>query len=208
LWAELIAIFVVLPSIFVVYFYPRLIFTALWPLTILTLVYLIRRRQIPFERLWKQEAVTWTNLKPVLMRFTACAIFMSVFTYFVYPEVLFGFVSAKPSIWALVMFLYPVLSALPQEILFRSFFFERYRPLLGSGTTMLLTNGILFGYAHIFLQNWVAVTFCIVGGLLFAQTYEKTRSLALVTLEHALYGCFIFTIGLGRFFYGGTVVAN
>jgi hypothetical protein len=41
------------------------------------------------------------------------------------------------------------------------------------------------------------------GGYLFAYTYAKTRSLLLVSIEHALYGCLLYTIGLGRFFYTG-----
>jgi hypothetical protein len=41
------------------------------------------------------------------------------------------------------------------------------------------------------------------GGLLFARDYARHRSLSLTCLEHSLYGCLIFTIGLGRFFYTG-----
>ena len=41
----------------------------------------------------------------------------------------------------------------------------------------------------------------LVGGLLFAYRYTKTGSLLTSCVEHALYGCFLFTVGLGRFFY-------
>ena len=41
------------------------------------------------------------------------------------------------------------------------------------------------------------------GGWLFARDYARHRSLTLVCLEHAAYGCVIFTVGLGRFFYSG-----
>ena len=37
---------------------------------------------------------------------------------------------------------------------------------------------------------------------MFATTYQRYRSLALVCLEHAIYGCLIFTLGLGWYFYG------
>ena len=43
-----------------------------------------------------------------------------------------------------------------------------------------------------------------VGGVLFARTYLTSGSLAMAALEHALYGNFIFTIGLGEFFFHGT----
>jgi hypothetical protein len=41
------------------------------------------------------------------------------------------------------------------------------------------------------------------GGVLFSKTWEDTGSLFLVSLEHALYGCWIFTLGLGEWFYEG-----
>jgi hypothetical protein len=46
------------------------------------------------------------------------------------------------------------------------------------------------------------------GGLFFARTYLRARSALASTLEHALpehtlYGCWIFTVGLGRHFYAG-----
>ncbi|WP_423804206.1 hypothetical protein [Nitrosomonas nitrosa] len=47
----------------------------------------------------------------------------------------------------------------------------------------------------------MSVTFTFVGGIMFAYTYHRHRSLLLASIEHALYGCFVFTIGLGWFFY-------
>jgi hypothetical protein len=43
------------------------------------------------------------------------------------------------------------------------------------------------------------------GGLLFAHTYHTSKSLALVWLEHTLYGWTLFTLGLGWYFYHGNV---
>jgi membrane protease YdiL (CAAX protease family) len=42
-----------------------------------------------------------------------------------------------------------------------------------------------------------------VAGLLFAWRYQTTGSLLVTCIEHALYGCFIFTVGLGGLFYHG-----
>lgn len=55
------------------------------------------------------------------------------------------------------------------------------------------------------LQNWLAVAMTMAGGGLFAWRYDRSRSLAAVWVEHALWGCLIFTIGLGRYFYLGAV---
>ena len=54
--------------------------------------------------------------------------------------------------------------------------------------------------------HWEAVALSLIGGLIFAYRFVKTRSLLAVWLEHALYGDLIFTSGLGRFFFTG--VAN
>jgi membrane protease YdiL (CAAX protease family) len=117
------------------------------------------------------------------------------------PHLLFSFVKRAPAFWALVMLLYPLLSAYPQELLYRAFFFHRYRPLFGSGWTMLLASAFAFGFVHIIFGNWLAVALCIIGGLLFAFTYQHSGSLLLTCIDHALFGNFIFTIGLGQFFY-------
>jgi uncharacterized protein len=52
--------------------------------------------------------------------------------------------------------------------------------------------------------NWIAVALCAIGGLLFAFTYQNSGSLLLTCIDHALFGNFLFTIGLGQFFYHGS----
>ena len=91
----------------------------------------------------------------------------------------------------------------PQEALYRRFLLLRYQRLFGSGAGSVLTSAAAFGFAHIVYGNALAVGLSAAGGLLFAASYRRHRSLALVCLEHALYGCLVFTIGLGRFFYTG-----
>lgn len=101
------------------------------------------------------------------------------------------------------MVLYPLLSVLPQEFLFRAFFFHRYQPLFGEGAGIVLASALAFGFVHIIFGNWLAVVLSFFGGLLFATTYRLNRSMPLVWLEHALFGNLIFTIGLGRYFSSG-----
>jgi membrane protease YdiL (CAAX protease family) len=96
-----------------------------------------------------------------------------------------------------------VLSALPQEFIFCSFFFERYKAFFGEGRGMIVASAVVFAYAHCLYLNPVAPTLSLLGGLIFASTYRKTKSLALVTIEHGLYGNALFLIGLGTYFYSG-----
>ena len=116
------------------------------------------------------------------------------------PSSLFRFPRERPGAWAAVMVLYP-LSAYAQEVLCRTFFFHRYGRLFPRAAARVAASAVLFGWAHVAVNNLLAVGLGAIVGLLFSSTYERTRSTALVTLEHALYGDFLFTVGLGDIFY-------
>jgi len=147
----------------------------------------------------------WGNTRavliPILLRDFVCLLLLGLTVRFLAPDLLFSLVKKAPALWALVMLLYPLLSVYPQELLYRAFFFQRYAPLLGSGWGMLLASALAFGFVHIIFRNTLAVFLCALGGLLFALTYYRSGSLLLACLEHALFGNFLFTIGLGQFFY-------
>ena len=70
---------------------------------------------------------------------------------------------------------------------------------------MISMSACAFCIAHILFLNWVAPVLGLMAGVLFAMTYWKTKSLAMVTLEHSLYGNALFVMGLGWFFWGGSV---
>jgi membrane protease YdiL (CAAX protease family) len=154
---------------------------------------------------WNRKKVTWANLEPILTRFSMWAIALTVSVWLLHPDLLFSFMRAYPLFWALVMVLYPLLSVIPQEIIFRAFFFRRYDAIFPARAAMVLASGLAFGAAHLIFHNWVAPALCAVGGIFFADTYARHRSLLLVSLEHSLYGCFIFTVGLGHYFYTGAI---
>ncbi len=105
------------------------------------------------------------------------------------------------AIWILVVVLYPVLSALPQEILYRQFYFRRYAALWPHPYALALTNIAVFALLHIQYDNWVAIVFTLVGGAIFTFSYQRTQRLRWVWLEHSAYGLALFTSGWGRFFY-------
>lgn len=124
--------------------------------------------------------------------------------YHLHPAVFLSFPRRAPRLWLTIMALYPVLSVLPQELVYRTFFFHRYGPLFGGRQRLaILVNAMLFGFAHIIFANWIAVGGTFLAGLLFAFRYHATRSLWAVWLEHSLYGCLVFTVGLGRYFFTG-----
>jgi membrane protease YdiL (CAAX protease family) len=151
---------------------------------------------------------SWGNYRPflprVLVRDAVCLAFLGLAVRLFQPELLFSLLKHRPWLWAFIMVLYPLVSVYPQELLYRAFFFHRYRPLFGSGWTLLLASALAFGLVHIVFGNWLSVALCMIGGVLFSYTYQQSDSLLLTCLEHSIFGNFIFTIGLGQFFYHGT----
>lgn len=131
------------------------------------------------------------------------ALVLIIFVLILQPEELFIFPHKQPLTWVMVMILYPFLSALPQEFLYREYFFHRYGRLFKNEWLLMLMSALSFSFLHIIYDNLWAIILSFIGGLIFAQTYRSTRSLCWVSLEHAVYGCLVFTIGLGNYFYEG-----
>lgn len=100
-----------------------------------------------------------------------------------------------------MVILYPFLSAFPQELIFRKFFFYRYGSIFRNRTVLLVVNILLFSFAHIYFSSWIVIIFTLIGGAIFAMTYLRTRSLLAVTVEHTLYGLLMLTSGLADYFY-------
>lgn len=121
------------------------------------------------------------------------------------PDLFLDFPRNRPLLWGAIMLLYPLLSVIPQGIIYRWFVFQRYKMLFTSPWAMVLASAIAFAYVHIVFRNPLAVGLTCLAGLLFAFRYWQTGSLFVSSFEHALYGCAIFTLGLGRSFYHGAV---
>ncbi|MEW6143549.1 MAG: CPBP family intramembrane glutamic endopeptidase [Thermodesulfobacteriota bacterium] len=143
------------------------------------------------------------GIRDVMIRFAVLAPLITSAAWIAMPGSFLSFPRERPGIWILVMLLYPLLSVWPQEMVYRAFIFRRYAPLFGAWGGYILASALAFGYMHIIFINSIAVVVSVLGGLLFARNYVRHRSLALVSIEHALYGCLIFTVGLGRFFFTG-----
>ncbi|TNJ46514.1 CPBP family intramembrane metalloprotease [Tamlana fucoidanivorans] len=137
-------------------------------------------------------------LKQTLIKFLLIALLTTFFIWFTNKELLFFVVLNKPKLWLMILFIYTVFSVYPQEILYRTFFFYRYETLVKSKIGFVLLNAALFTLGHLFFKNNLVLVLTFIGGLLFAGTYQKTRSTLLVSIEHTIYGCWLFTVGMGN----------
>lgn len=122
------------------------------------------------------------------------------------PERLFSLPRDNPWLWLVIAVFYPLVSVYPQELVYRGVLFERYAPVFGTGTPMVAASAAAFGFVHIIFGNWVSVVLTLIGGWMFARRYQRSGSLMSVSIEHAVYGVLVFTVGLGQFFYHGAAM--
>ncbi|WP_345169519.1 CPBP family glutamic-type intramembrane protease [Algibacter aquimarinus] len=135
--------------------------------------------------------------KTTIIKFAIIALITTVFVWTTNSKLLFNVMLNKPLQWLVILFIYSFFSVYPQELIYRTFFFKRYSMLFKSDNLFVFINAILFSLAHIFFKSSLVLFLTFLGGLLFAITYKQTKSTVLVSIEHAIYGCWLFTVGMG-----------
>jgi len=203
---EFLALFVALPVVF--YLFRRYVAHRVMVLILLTgafcTVYLVRQHHFPREAFFR--TLGWRrHLKKVLLTFALPALALIPLTALFLTDRFLALPREHPSAWLVVLVFYPVLAAYPQEIIFRGFFFHRYRLLFPKQVAMVLVSSLCFAWAHLMYANWIAPVLSAMGGLLFSYRYLRTKSLLVVGLEHGLWGNFLFTVGIGWYFYSGSI---
>lgn len=197
-WIEMSVIFVGVPLLVSGDLVPRHKIIGLLAVCIASLVLLLRDKTFDRSRFGLNGFCDWRKL---FLRFVVIAGCLALYVVLAEPENLLAILRRKPALWALILIAYPVLSVVPQEIVYRAFFFHRYGSLFTHERLSVVVNAALFSFAHILFRNWVAIIGSFVAGLLWATTYLGSRSLLAVSIEHALYGNFAFTLGIGYYFY-------
>lgn len=156
------------------------------------------------RRLWNADRFRERVRRPI-RRFFIGAGALALIVALMAPGLLFSFVRDSPGTWMIVVVLYPCASVYPQEIIFRTYPFHRYRRIFPTDVAMIAATAVGFALAHLIFAHWISMILSLAGGVLFARTYLQTGSTLQCSIEHALWGLFIFTIGLGAYFYGGAI---
>lgn len=198
--AEFFFIFIGLPFFIYLDVVPIPKIPTLLVLTLGCLIYLILSKSFQTKSLLSIDLKDF-NIWSMFGKFVLAFAGMAIVVWFLDPDNFFIFPRLRFSTWLFVMFLYPIFSALPQELVYRSFFFHRYKDLFSTKFTLIAASASTFGYLHIIYDNWIALGMTLAGGILFSLTYYRTKSLLIASLEHALYGCAVFTVGLGSYFF-------
>ncbi len=193
--AEFLILFIILPITFTQNFHFRikLFIGVIGFLYIIFILLKIEKNKfkiasnINWKAFWKHTSI----------KFIVIAIITTAFVWFTNKDVLFNVILNKPKLWIIILFVYSFLSVYPQELIYRTFFFQRYDSFFKNLNLLLFVNAIVFSLGHIFFRNTLVLVLTFFGGLLFAYTYSKTKSTLLVSIEHAIYGCWLFTVGMG-----------
>ena len=204
---ELVLLFLAVPCAF--YLLGRESISIIIPVLMVIAAYclwqLLRDRSVDNASLFSLE-VLGGQIKPIALRFVIGGLFLSGIVYFAAPDQFLALPKNNLRLWLTIILLYPLLSVLPQELIYRTFLFQRYSSLIrGNPIHMIIMSAALFSIAHLVFNNWQALVLTAMGGLMLAYTYHRSKSVICVSLEHAIWGNLFFTIGLGKYFVGGTI---
>ncbi|WP_420584672.1 CPBP family intramembrane glutamic endopeptidase [Ruegeria sp.] len=195
--------FIAVPVLIAVFFPPNWMFPSLFTFTAIGIVLL---HYTPGYA-WAELRYNWQNWswREVVVFTIAMTAFCAALVMVMRPDAAFFLLSNRPEFLIVIWLGYPILSALPQELLFRSLFFRRYHAILPDGRAAYLLNAGLFSLAHLMYWSWIVAIMTFAGGLLFTWAYRKRGSFFYAVLLHAIAGNIIFAAGLGVYFYSGNV---
>lgn len=201
--AELVILFLLLPVLMAVWLPRGWLFPVLGAFTLAGAILLTRTAGFRWRDLisgWREVAVF-----PVLGVILVTAGISWLVMTSTRPEALFFMIRQRPEFMLVIALLYPILSALPQEVLFRPLWFRRYGDLLPGGAAGLVLNAAAFSFAHLMYWSWIVASMTFTGGLVFAWAYEVKKSFPLAVVLHSVAGIVLFAFGMGVYFYSGAV---
>jgi len=192
---EFFFIFLIIPSTIFFLDSSIIIFLTLYLVSILSLVILYFDKTFLFTSLKKK--IDWT----FVIIFSVIFFFLGFFYVLLVDEnLLFIFPKTNFKLWLIVIFIYPFLSVIPQELVYRVFFFQRYFPNINRFYFPVFLNLVVFAYGHLVFSNMHAIIITAIVSPIFTYAYLKKSFLTCVIL-HTLGGQIIFTLGLGKYFF-------
>jgi len=201
---EFVTFFIAAPAVMAVFLPAGWMFPVLFLFTAVGLVLLHLTPGFAWRNLFQgAREVSWTRVGVV-----AAATFVTALTVMLLtrPDGLFVLFYERPEIMLMIALFYPFLSALPQELVYRPLFFERYGPILPRRLSAAIwLNAVIFSFAHLMYWSWIVAAMTLSGGVLFAVVYKKKGNFTEAVIHHSLAGIILFALGMGAYFYSGNV---
>ena len=159
--------------------------------------------KVSWRRLFSRPGCGWW--KWPLIRAGVAFVGLFGFVLFFEPQNFLNLPREHFGAWLAFVLFYPVLSVLPQELVYRVYVFEAHKTLLSPRLLALTVSAMSFAWLHIVFAGWFAVVSTFVAGLALAWNYFQNRNSSgaiwPLVLEHSLYGQIVFTIGLYQYFF-------
>lgn len=211
LWSELVVLFVGVPLLLYAYFDDILAWGALGAFSLIAVlgalgvvaaVLLAITPGFRFRTLL--EGPVFREWKLILFCSALAAVVCTVAVFALLPGRFLNLPLEKTAFWALLLPVYSLFSALPQELIYRTLFFERYGALFPGTMAAVAANGAAFGFGHLLYMHSITIALTAIGGALIGWAYlTRGRSVLLTWVLHSVAGCLIFTSGLGVYFHSG-----
>lgn len=201
---EFAALFLVAPIAMAVALPPERMFPALFAVTALG-VFLLH--STPAFR-WRGLLAGMSAISPRVVLGVAAATALAGYVVMTItaPQGLFLLARRSPELMLMIALAYPVLSALPQEIIFRPLFFRRYADVLPTSVFgQISLNAGVFSLAHLMYWSWIVAVMTFAGGVVFAWSYRVRGNFAEAVISHSIAGVILFAFGMGVYFYSGAV---
>lgn len=152
----------------------------------------------------KKQYINWKVgkkyfIRMLLLFFFAAAVMVAII-WIVDSSKLFIFPKENPKMFLIMGIIYPLFSVIPQELVYRSFFFHRYGELFSSIWSQIFVSALVFSFGHVIYKSPLVMFLTFMAGLIFAYRYHQSKSLLLTVIEHSLYGMWLFVSGLGIYF--------
>lgn len=193
---EFIIIYFILPVVLVIANVEYLFFLILILVSIYAFFTLKKDKEFNLKSLLHK--ICW---KEVLILNIIFAVNIYLYTLIFYPELLFSLPKKNLTLLIMIIIFYPVVSVAPQELIYRVFFCQRYKKILGHNYgNIIFINTIVFAFGHIIFLNLTALIFTAIASPIFLIVYLR-YSFASCLLLHALSGLLVFIFGLGNFFF-------
>lgn len=202
LMAEFAALYIGAPLAIALFLPPQRMFTALFVFSVAGLLLLWRTGGFRWRNLIRGRRIPWWEVLGITLATLVSGV---VILSLVRPDALFAILRTSPEFLLVIWCFYPLLSALPQELIFRPLFFHRYGSLLPEGRGAIAINALIFSFAHLMYWSWIVAAMTFVGGWVFARAYLRHGFPAAWVL-HAVAGNILFAVGMGYYFWSGNVV--
>lgn len=195
---ELILFFVFVPFVLAIFLPP----VALYPVLLLSSLAGVVLLHLTLGFRWN-KLLGNIQIFPIIALGFLTFMITSLLCWIILPERLWFILINAPHVMIGIAFIYPFLLVVPQELIYRALFFERYGHLFKNQQQAIFINAILFSFGHLMYWHVVVCVTTFIGSFIFAYAYLRPHGFVQTCALHSLAGIAIFASGLGWLFFSG-----